>query len=103
MAKPPADISMSYTRVVPERGLPTTNTGIRLRAEMLRVTVFSTAQREAALLSACGGRQVVAEKRKQFFLEVGSACKKTGNKRRFIVAPSERVLQCTHESFRAFH
>src|SRR6266513_649677 len=51
MAKPPADISMSYTRVVPERGLPTTNTGIRLRAEMLRVTVFSTAQRELALLS----------------------------------------------------
>ena len=59
----------------------TTNTGILLRAEMLRVTVFSTAQGELALLSACGGRQVVAEKRKQFFLQVGSACKKPGNKR----------------------
>ena len=58
-----------------------TNTGIRLGAEMLRVTVFSTTQCELALLSACGGRQVVAEKRKQFFLEVRSACKKAGNKR----------------------
>jgi len=48
---------------------------------MLRVTVFSTTQCELALLSACGGRQVVAEKRKQFFLEVRSACKKTGNMR----------------------
>jgi len=66
---------------VPERGLPTTNTGIRLRAEMLRVTVFSTPQDDLASLSACGGWQVVAEQRKQFFFQVRSACKKTGNKR----------------------